>query len=198
MDWLSDLLTKNRLALSILALSAMVGAVVGLGSAGRGAYRWYDHTFRWEDRVERRLELLRANVRIGEFDKLLGDPRITLPSESKKSVQHLYQGRGFWVQAVADTTGTVVMFAVTACDEALKPSWKIRDGDGRPATLALGTAPIVFPPLEPWAEYLWFFSGATGNSYIYSLYGGGNPTEYQKYAWGYNDLCLDRPIRSQW
>ncbi len=193
LTWLPTLLAKSRLALVLLALSAFVGAVVTVGSAARTGYRWYDSTFRWETRIENRVQSLRANVRIDEFDEILGRPRITVASDSGKSVQHIYQGRGHWVQAVADGNGTVVMFAVTVCDAGLHPAWQMQDGHGKYSTLTLQKDHILFDPLASLSEYMWFFSGATANSYIYSLYGGGNPTNYRKYGWGYNDVCRDRP-----
>lgn len=187
LSWLPDLLAKSRLALIVTSLYALLGAAIFFGSLGLAAYRWYDHTYRWDSRIENRLESLRANVRIGEFDDVLGRARIIVPSDSGDSVQHIYQGRGHWVQAVANENGTVIMFAVTVCDEALHPAWKLSNSSGDYATYTLQRDPILFPSLE--SEYLWHFSGATANSYIYGLYGGGNPTNYQTYGWGYNDVC---------
>lgn len=88
----------------------------------------YDRQYRWADRTEKVLEALRPNVIAQEFDKRLGRPRFVAPSESRKTTQRLYQGRGYWVQAVVDPDDTVLWFAVTVCSPKLRLSWRVRNG----------------------------------------------------------------------
>jgi hypothetical protein len=187
---LQKVVEGNRVVALMLAVAALVGAVVTINSTTRTTLGWYDRQFRWSDHVEESLEALRPNVTVHEFDRRLGDPRVVTRSESGLTSQRLYQGREYWVQAVADETGSILWFAVTVCSEELDPSWRVWNSRDAYITLRLHETAVVGSRLEP-SGYVWNIPGATANEYIYAVYYGGNPTNYQTYAWGYNDACAD-------
>lgn len=173
----------------VIALAALIGAVVTIGKPVQWVAGRYDQRFRWADRTEETLEALRPNVTAGEFDAQLGRPRIVTPSKSRKTTQRLYQGRGYWVQAVVDPNDTVLWFAVTVCSPKLRPSWRVWNGRDAYTEIKLQENNVVDAlDLEP-TGYQWNIPEATANEFIFALYHGGNTTNYQAYAWGYNDAC---------
>jgi hypothetical protein len=186
---LQRLVERNFLSRLLLGIAALVGAIVTIAAAGHQVWTWYDNHFRWITRTEHELESLRANVTVEEFDTRLGRPRILTPAQSSPMTQRIYQGRGFWVQAVSDQSQSVVMFSVTACDRRLKPSWEIWNGRDRYVKIVVNVTTVANSlPLKP-TYYEWFISGATANSHIYAHYSGGSTTNYLSYAWGQNDAC---------
>lgn len=187
------LLQDNTAVQVVVALAALVGATTTIYLTIRSIHRWYVEHFAWAHRVEADLEALRPNVVIEEFIDRLGRPRIVHPSRRNTERQYIFSGRGYWVQAVVDDRGIVVMFAVTACDPKLRPKWTLWNGRDRYEEVCLNQKPLVdsSSSLTP-SAYRWFFSGATANSFAYAFFGGGNPSNYLSYAWGYNDACMRR------
>lgn len=178
----------------VIALAALIAAVVTIGTALHWVAGQYDRQFRWADRTEKMLEALRPNVTAEEFDERLGQPRIVTPSESRNTTQRLYQGGGYWVQAVVDLNGTVLWFAVTVCSSRLRPSWRVWNGHDAYIEIKLQETHVVEAfDLVP-TGYQWNIPEATANEFIFALYYGGNPTNYQTYAWGYNDACLGEVV----
>lgn len=185
-----------KLRSTVIGVSALIGAVATIGSAVHWALDRYDRQFRWADRTEKVLEALRPNVTAKEFDERLGRPRVVAPSKIRKTTQRLYQGRGYWVQAVVGPDETVLWFAVTVCSPKLRPSWQVWNGRDAYIEIKLQETNVVEPAsfdLAP-SGYQWNIPWATANEFIYALYYGGNPTNYQTYAWGYNDACLGEAV----
>lgn len=179
---------RSRLAALLLSVAAIVGALVTINTGARGAASWYDRQFRLTERTEELLESLRPNVTADEFDRRLGAPRVVTPSETRLTTQRLYQGPGYWVQAVVDESGTVLWFAVTVCSNELEPSWRVWNSRDAYIEVQMHRTKVASSKL-PASGYVWNIPGATANQFIYAIYSGGNPTNYQQYAWGYNDAC---------
>ena len=189
------LVNKSVVSQLLIGIAAVIGALVVIGASGRQLWRSYDEHFRWARHVNHTLESLRPNTTVDEFDERLGRPRIVTRSPSGLTTQRIYQGRGYWVQAVADETQSVVMFAITACDDRLTPSWKVWNGrDGYVSVVLNSTSVVNELPIAE-AEYKWYVSPATANSYVYAHYGGGNVTKYLSYAWGANDACRGKGLQ---
>lgn len=184
------LLEDNMAVQIVVALSVLIGAITSLYLIGRGGYLWYGKRYRWTSRTQTTLEALRPNVVIDEFEDRLGRPRIVSLSEDKCTKQYIFGGRGYWVQAVVDAQGAVMMFAATACHPRLRPSWEIWNGRDSYECITLNVTRIFdqVSSLQP-SSYRWFFSGATANSFVYAFYSGGNTSNYLTYAWGQNDAC---------
>lgn len=195
LDRIHSRLKRSPAGSLLVLVAAVIGATTTVIGTGIGIDRWYDDRYRADDRTEDMLESLRANVVVEEFDDKLGRPRISTPEESGESTQHIYGGDGYWVQAVADTNGVVVRFAVTVCDPDLHPTWDLpgRNVDEQPLRLVLRNTAVGEFGTEA-SGWQWSIFTATANKFVYATYGGGNPTNYQTYSWGWNDACLDREL----
>lgn len=187
--WFFRLFEKSLIARVLFTLSAFVGAVVSVMTAVRSVDHWYDERFRWREVEERRIESLRPNVHVDDINRKLGRPRIVTPSESGEMTAHVYQGRGYWVQAVTDTSSNVLMVSTTICDLELRPTWRMWDSREKYVAVTANRSKAVPTGTVRPSGYQWQFPGATNNVYAFVLYSGGNPTNYQTYAWGFNDAC---------
>lgn len=130
-------LEENSVAQIVVALAAFLGALTSLYLVFRTIYRWYVDRFAWTRRTESILQSLRPNVVIAEFEDRLGRPRIVLPASGRTERQYIFSGRGYWVQAVIDDAGTVMMFAVTVSDRKLRPKWALWNGRDRSEEIRL-------------------------------------------------------------
>lgn len=198
-DKLENAITSSRPAKLTIGLGALLGAFYVYQTTADRVTEWYQTYFGWTDQVETALESLRADLRLDEFTRILGRPprmsfsskRLIFERKEKEDIEliaHVYQSRGYWVQAIVDELETVLRFTVTVCHEDLHPQWKLWDG-GRYVTVILGKSKFVGPDIFAPRSVDWYISGATANSFINGFYSGGNATQYLTFHWGLNDIC---------
>jgi hypothetical protein len=159
----------------------------------------------WQEQERDRLTDLQAGVDVAYFRERLGAPTFrrrgtvrevqgiaTFEAPQKPVSELSFTGRGWFVQAIVDATGTVIQYALTACDPSLKPVVVLPTEHGR-TTLGADTVRSATAPLLRWTESRPFvvghFSAATSNSYYFELNYLGNPGNYQTVGVGSNDVC---------
>lgn len=188
--------TERNAPLVILFFTALlVSSIVTIGGAVVGAIDWIQRqTTDWREKEYEVLAGLRAGYSIEKFRSELGPPVFERFSENQKFHESSFLRPGYWVQAVADRAGSVVLFSVSACDETFHPSFEVTTPPSRregtrasPITLNRTTFDEVEVAGTPGLRYV--LSTATGNVYFYDWISGGNPENYKSFAWGINDAC---------
>lgn len=179
----------NKMPKIVIGLGAFVAAVVGLGAAAIYVYDFYEKHADWRDHEYDTLRSLHAGYTRKAFSAKLGQPVFDVRSDNGKFREETYRGRGYWVQAISDDSGTVVVYSVTACDERFKPTFH-NPATGEPVTLnkTLLDGPGRHDDAA-WLDY--YLPGATGNAWVHDFYYGGNPGNYQTTVVGLNDACPD-------
>jgi hypothetical protein len=192
-----DDLQRRNVVLAVLLLVAVVAsAIVSLTDDGVRLYHWATRPHpSWQSQEAGRVESLSAGYSLQVFESALGVPLLVRRSSS--FTEDTFRGRGYWVQAVSDRAGTVVLFAVTVCDETLHPTFSSQGGPT--VTLGHSTFAAVFRA-RPGAFGLrvdYQRSGATANSHFYEVAYGGNPGNYKSFAWGVDDACPSWPTEEE-
>ena len=72
-------------------------------------------------RSTRKIAQLRGGLTLERFRELLGVPMFVTSSKDGQITEYLFHGRDYWVQALADTLGTVQLMTVTSCDDHFQP-----------------------------------------------------------------------------
>lgn len=202
---------RRRWFLVLLSLiTLIISAVATIVGTGAQLYRWYEREHNWREAEVRKLQGLKAGFTLEHFRKVLGAPLFAAESrpedeaEVKKNYDQdraaypdaffseplsgltsfTFKGRGFWVQAVVGTDGIVLGYAITACDNELRPMFD------RPDARAITVNQDTFASLGgKGTELNYFTPGATANAYYVEYVYGGNPSNYQTFGWGLNDAC---------
>lgn len=172
----------------------ILSSVVTLTDSGKGVWGWYRDDVQWRDREYEKLNALRAGFTIHRFEEALGAPVFQRPSDDGQLVETTFQGRSYWVQAVADRArDEVVLFSVTSCSKDFNPTFRLPDDV--PITLNASHLSDIGAqrgsPGGVLADY--FAPAATANAHFVEFIYGGNPGNYKSFAWGFNDACLDLP-----
>jgi hypothetical protein len=164
----------------------LVSSAFTIGS-GIGHLRGvYESKFRWKQEEYSKLQSLHAGFSVQKFNEVLGSPLFVRADKENNFVENTYEGRQYWVQAIADSSGTVKLFAVTSCDLDFQP--KITSPVGEVTLNKTRFAETTFPP----SKIRYAQSGATANSHFYDEFYGGNPQFYKTYIVGIDDACPTR------
>ena len=142
----------------------------------------------WRQQEYGKIAQLRGGLTLERFRELLGVPMfVTSSKDGQIPTEYLFHGRDYWVQALADTLGTVQLMTVTSCDDHFQP--RVGGFTGSNPSLQ----PIVLNQTRlnqsgPSPGRLRYFTSlATSNSYYYDEYYMGNPGNYKTYFVGLND-----------
>jgi hypothetical protein len=143
--------------------------------------------FGWRPREERIINSLYPSVDINVFEDLLGKHLFIRVSENGY-VEYVFSRKGYWVQAITDKEGVVLLYAITVCDKTFTPTITNLPFDN-PIQIGVTTYKQASGSYRYEPHY--FISGATANSYLIEQLYIGNPGLYQTIFWGYNDACQD-------
>jgi serine/threonine-protein kinase len=141
-------------------------------------------TARWPQSEYERISRLAGGLSRAYFQDVLGTPMFSTKSADGLYFQDLFQGPGYWVQAVSDSVGAVQLMAVTSCAEDFRPTFS----SPRMAPITLNVTRMTETNAAPMSVH-YFTSGATANSHYFDEYYFGNPSEYKTYFVGANDAC---------
>jgi hypothetical protein len=171
-------------------VTVVVSSLVVLVGAGVSVVRWFDETFRWRDAEYSHLAELRAGFTLSEFEHVLGTPLFARPASSHLT-ESTFRGRDYWVQAISDAGGTVIVYAVTSCDASFTPSFTLPlSGDTRGKITLNRTRPaFALPQRDVKRVRVNYFTGITTDQYYFDEYYGANAGFYKSYAWGVDDAC---------
>lgn len=136
------------------------------------------------------LARLATEVHINYFKKFLGDPAFINLSRDKSQKEYIFVDEDFYVQAITDRLGKVLLYAVTIRKKDFNPSFdspaylssrnekdKAVLGKSNIKEIATGDNPLI----------CFGFVGMTANSFYFEEYSFGNVSFYQKYLYGVND-----------
>ncbi len=135
------------------------------------------------------LNSLTAGMYIGRFESALGIPVFVKASAGGGRTEKTFDGPGYLVQTIQDSTGTVELMAVTACRPDFNPTFATAIGDVTLGRSTLGNQKLAGEKTQPPFDPLYFLSPATANSYFYDQYYLGNPGNYVNDIVGLNDAC---------
>lgn len=176
--------------ISAVVLDDDAGSTSEAVEAGPTSTPAAEATVDWRDDEYARIAQLAAGLSLDHFRDVLGTPLFVTESRSGAPyTQYLFRRPGFWVQSIADTSGSVQFMAVTACDADFHPEFRGIEGSF-PAlsVIRLGETALADTGAEPdTIRYLGMTN--TGNRYFIDEYYFGNPGNYKTYYVGINDAC---------
>ena len=183
----------------IILVTAFISSAIIIGNTIQQARDFYSDTFRWREHEYSKIAKLSAGISSEKVKETLGSPLFVRKSKDGLLTESSFRGRDYWVQTISDSSGTVKLLAVTACDDDFKP--EIQSPVGR---IVLNESRFDSTNKTPLAVR-YFLSGATANSFFYDEYNLGNPGFYKTYLIGIDDACpalanyaLDLAHQGQW
>ncbi|MFF8381495.1 ETEC_3214 domain-containing protein [Streptomyces sp. NPDC015661] len=205
-EWFSSF-TKRNIVLVVVfflsnlltAVSTLVTAVTVLREAGTD----------WRAVEYGKLRQLRAGYTLEKFRLELGPPvfRTPLVVGGVEFVRNVYRTREqYWVEVISNKSDAAVTYAVTTCDADFRPAFLFGSDAKHRVVLNVNTLSDVVPETEERDLSLRLHIGSTRGSpdLAFHEYGGGGPTGYREFAWGFNDVCAWRPktpgyaLRANW
>ena len=129
------LAVARRFTKVLLAISALLSAGVVVAGAAIYVVDRYRDRYQWRDAEYAKLRSLHAGYTLERFEAVLGTPVFSRTHSRSKLREDSFRRRHYWVQAVSQEDGTVLLYSVTACDPAFQPDFDIsgyrgRTGDG--------------------------------------------------------------------
>jgi hypothetical protein len=182
----------NALILILALVAFLITTAIAVTGPITSAIHWYHHSHQWRQREYEKLTALRAGFTIQRFEEVLGEPVFRQQSRDRKWEENTFEGRDYWVQAVADrVTGSVALYAATSCSRSFNPSFVLADG----TTIKLNhdTLGTIHGNLGFGSRAEYFAPLATADAHFIDIAYGGNPSNYKTYAWGFNDACVNLP-----
>lgn len=160
-------------------LFSFFGALGGIILVYQAIQKW----FLYERRLLKTISKLATTTTIEYFVSLLGSPVFATVSQGLK--QHIFVDPRFYVEAVADSDGQVLMFSVTIRRKSFNPALVINKG-GRPSiNVKLGVT--RFSDLDDLGEGAVRSGLGAHRVHYQEEYYLGNPGLYQAYAFSLND-----------
>lgn len=175
----------------LLLLSSIVAAIGTIYAAADCALGAYDAGFRWREREYDKIDHLRAGISIDRYEELLGSPLFRRKNDDDSLTESSFKGRDYWVQAVHDDEGTVLLFSVTSCDDHFTPTFDM-PSIGRVTLNRVRLADVATP-----SSVMYGWATASGNQNFYDAYYAGNPGNYKTYFVAINDACPIQAIDVQ-
>ncbi len=186
-------LRRHPIVILITALSFVLSSILTIVGAGDSVRRWFRSTFFWRDAEYEKLENLHAGYALDKFREELGAPKLKEPIEKSNYTAYTFEGRGYWVQVIADPFGVAESYAVTACSRDFRPSFSFGQESSTPGRVVLNKSTFASVLNDFFKGEIKARSAFTSNSYVFEVYYGGNGGAYKTYAWGLNDSCEGSP-----
>jgi hypothetical protein len=170
----------------VIALAGFLSAIAVISTWVYEADRLYKSDFQWQRSSAKLLEALHAGYSLQFFTQKLGVAEI-VHSTSRGYLESIYQGRGYWVEALTRDNSEVRFFSVTVCNRSITPRFDM-SGVGV-VTLNESTLDSVASS----AQYNYWFSGLGGwdsptmKEFDYGGFQGG----YRTFMWGLSSACSD-------
>lgn len=130
------------------------------------------------DRKYENIGELATEVQIDYFKKYLGDPVFVNYSEDRTQQEYVFVDEDFYVQAVTNSDGKILAYAVTTRNGSFTPVLKLPDDE-----VVLGVSKIGDVRGTP-NRSCYGVVAATGGSFYYEEYYFGRPGMYQTYFLG--------------
>jgi hypothetical protein len=209
---LADWSQANPFLALLLFVALLVTSAFGIIGGAVQTVEWVGETFFWRHGEYEKLQRLQAGFTLSRFESELGSPtfarvrrrsarsgreerRLLTAGVSPVLRETVFRGRDYWVQAVSNADGSVLMWSVTSCDEEFRPTFKFPTLAGSAeVTLQESKLSAVYPREEGRDVRAHYLQGATGTALYYEQTYTGNPGNYQSFAWGWGDGCGDAQV----
>lgn len=185
---------RGKLFLAGLAVaSTLLSLAIGVSAAGISVNDWWEKNVDWRDQEYEKLRSLHAGYTRAKFESVLGEPVFDRPAANGKFREQTFRRREYWVQTISNEGGSVVLYAVTACDHEFQPTFPVTGGRRSGAQdVAVTLNSSKFSEIAPDHALLDYEgTAATSNSRFYEIQSSGNPSNYKTFVWGINDVCPD-------
>jgi hypothetical protein len=182
-----DLFDKNPVIIVIGIIVFFISSITTIINDGTDLMYKANSTIGWRGFEEKIINSLNASIRIEKFIEILGEHAFYREGEHGYS-EYVFERRDgrYWIQAITDKQGTVVIYSVTSCDSSFKPQIKYSP---RRRPIRLGETTFKEAAGGDEVEYDYVVSAATGNSHLIEKAYTGNPGRYQTEYWGIIDSC---------
>ena len=182
-----DLFDKNPVIIVIGIIVFFISSITTIINDGTDLMYKANATIGWRGFEEKIINSLNASIRIEKFIEILGE-HVFYREGEHGYFEYVFERRDgrYWIQAITDKQGTVVIYSVTSCDSSFKPQIKYSPR-GRPIRLGETTFKEAAGGDE--VDYDYVVSAATANSYLIEKIYTGNPGLYQTEYWGIIDSC---------
>lgn len=175
---LKRLRETNPLFALLFTTAAFLGAIVLVWNAGQWLWTKADSELRPYEQSYQALDQVAAGMPLSQFTEKLGLPILQSQPNSLGQIEYIYEGKGFYAQAITDEHGSVIFNSVTACSDGFE-----YNGASTQTPLKRDDEPANGHPR------FWFLSGATSNSYGFLEIPSSNPSGYRTSYVGFNDAC---------
>src|SRR4051812_21011144 len=108
----------------VLFAAALTGALFEVAHGVNYVNGRIHHRWMWRGAEMRKVESLEAGMTEDHYVAVLGPPVFSRDVAGTKLHEYSFRGRGYWVQAIANSEGTVDLFAVTSCDSTFHPRFR--------------------------------------------------------------------------
>lgn len=179
---------RNLLIVAALFLSNVVTAVSTLVTAWTVVV---ESRKDWRPAEYRKLQALHAGHTLDRFTAQLGVAAYRWPIEGTSLTKHAFKPReDYWVEVVADRSGSTLSYSVTSCRSDFHPTFRIPQGKRKNLTIALNDTAIADVNPGDHSLRLAMPTTAHGEAFVFQyLPTIGDATDDRGYAWGLNDTC---------
>lgn len=170
---------RSNPALVLLAIMLVViSSLVTIFDGGTKLREMYVKTFGSNEAKYAKLRTLATETQIDFFSSALGAP--AFKNRQSNYVEHIFIDSQFYVQAITDEDGKVLMFSVTTRSKSFNPTLDLGEleVDGQPFVVTLGKT--KFSDLDDIPRKIEAYTWNRGMSYREKYY-FGNPGLYQNF-----------------
>ncbi|MFD8690439.1 hypothetical protein [Streptomyces sp. NPDC059651] len=184
----SSFTKRNLIIVAVLFLSNVVTAVSTLVTAWTGVL---DSRRDWRPDDYRKLRELHAGHTLDRFTEQLGIAAYRWPIEGTSLTKHAFRPRDdYWVEVVADQSGSTLAYTVTSCRPNFRPTFRIPQGKSENLTVTLNSTPLAHVNPDVYDLRFDMPTTASGEAFVLQyLPTVGDATDDRGYVWGLNDTC---------
>lgn len=185
---------NSPLTISVVILVFFISSAFTILQGIAWAYKNYNEYFNWRNAEYKKISSMKAGMFIEKFNETFGVPIFTRVSINNYK-EYTFQNRDYWVQAIASSSGEVVFYSITSCDNEFKPTLednpiraeiKLQESTFDSVSRSAGNS---LPNLS-----IYYFRVATANSQFLDSYSYGNPSQYKTVFVGINDACSEPKV----
>lgn len=140
----------------------------------------------WRDDEYKKLAGLRAGFDLSYFESQLGTPTVTRSLHGYQ--ESAFKGRAHWVQTISRGEA-VLLYAVTSCDTAFHPTFRLPGGD---LPIKLNRSHLADIGGSHSSFTYDYFVGATAPTLFYEGVYTGFSGYYKTFLWGWNSICAEQ------
>lgn len=189
---------RNLFIVVVLFVASIVTAVSTLATAYGVLVK---SAADWRPAEYRKLSSLRGGHTVERFTQVLGPasyrvpfpdfaPDVEVPGVDKaKLVKYVFRPReDYRVEIIAEPGGSSLVYTVTSCHPAFRPSFEVDRNSKDAFAVTLGTSLAAVRPQNQ-EVYLWMTKTGARETALSQRASTGDQDGDRTYAWGSNDVC---------